>query len=191
MASSSSTFSSGCWGELLLLGSVCCAEGHQSRAEPLLPTAGQGKGGPCTVQTINRSHLGTGLLAIGETEPDTAVQEHLRVTNKLKHLEAELGSSALSNGIQVCHCLVMGTPGTRWLSQQVTNEVGASQPGTLEHRGTGCSPQTLLNRTISVSVPVGMPSLGTLHCAQLREELPPAQELAHVLLSGATAALHG
>lgn len=38
---------------------------------------------------------------------------------------------------------------------------------------------------------VGMPFLGTLRCAQLREELPPAQELACVLLCGATAALQG
>jgi len=60
---------------------------------------------------------------------------------------------------------------------------GASQPGTPEHAGTGHSPPPLLNGTISVSVPVGMPLPGTLHCTQLREELPPAQELAHVWLS--------
>ena len=65
----------------------------------------------------------------------------------------------------------------------------ASQPGTPEHTGTGCSPQALLNRTISVSVPVGMPFFGSLRCGQLREELSPAQELARVLLCGATAAL--
>lgn len=75
------------------------------------------------METSKGAHLGTGLWAIRETELDTAVQEHLRVTNKLKHLEAELGSSALSNGIQIGHCLVMGTPGTRGLDQWVANKV--------------------------------------------------------------------
>lgn len=82
-----------------------------------VPLSGQG-----AVQTTRRAHLDTWLWAIRETQPDTAVQEHLRVTNKLKHLEAELGSSALSNGVQVCHCLVTGTPRTQWLSQQLANE---------------------------------------------------------------------
>lgn len=59
-----------------------------------------------------KAHLGTGLRTVGETQPDTAVQEHLGVPHKLKHLEAELGCSALSYGIQVHHGLVMGTPGT-------------------------------------------------------------------------------
>jgi len=72
-----------------------------------VPLPGQG-----TAQTAERAHLGTGLRAVGETEPDTAVQEHLGVANKLKHLEAELGGRALSNGIQVRHRLIVRTPGT-------------------------------------------------------------------------------
>lgn len=69
------------------------------------------KGGLTPTQGTVQTHLGTGLWAVRKAELDTAVQEHLGVANKLKHLEAELGSSALSNGIQIGHCLIMGTPG--------------------------------------------------------------------------------
>lgn len=71
------------------------------------PLPGQGM-----VQTAMRAHLGTRLRAVSDTQSDTAVQEHLGVINKLKHLEAELGGGALSNSIQVCHCFIVGTPGT-------------------------------------------------------------------------------
>lgn len=101
-----------------------------------VPLPGQGM-----VQPTRRAHLGTGLRAVRETEPDTAVQEHLRVTNKLKHLEAELGRSALSDGIQVCHCLIMGTPGTQQLSQQVANKGEHPSLGHQSTQGLGAAPK--------------------------------------------------